>query len=153
MPGLDGLEVCTRLHDLDARVPVVLITGHPNPAIRARARAAGIPLVDKPLAFDALLGLLARTPPETPPETPPRRHAPRPSPSRPDQTRRKPDRQTGARRRARGRATLAEATAAPACGGGRSQGPCALRHSVRPSKRTGPRRSCLHGTTICQAYS
>lgn len=59
LPGLDGLEVCARLHDLDARVPVVLITGHPDPAIRARARAAGIPLVEKPLAFDALLGLLA----------------------------------------------------------------------------------------------
>ena len=59
LPGLDGLEVCARLHDLDARVPVVLITGHPDPAIRARARAAGIPLVEKPLAFDALLGRLA----------------------------------------------------------------------------------------------
>ncbi|KOX60284.1 hypothetical protein ADL19_02625, partial [Streptomyces purpurogeneiscleroticus] len=78
LPGLDGLEVCARLHDLDARVPVVLITGHPNPAIRARARAAGIPLVDKPLAFDALLGLLApATARDTARDTAP---APRPAP-------------------------------------------------------------------------
>ncbi|GJD77401.1 response regulator [Methylobacterium gregans] len=59
MAGMDGLEVFGRLRKLDAHVPVVLITGHPDPGIRTRARAAGIPLVDKPLVFDALLGLLA----------------------------------------------------------------------------------------------
>ncbi|WP_245524367.1 response regulator transcription factor [Methylobacterium nonmethylotrophicum] len=59
MPGMDGLEVCRRLWDIDARVPVILITGHPNPRIRTRAREAGVPLVDKPLAFEALVGLLA----------------------------------------------------------------------------------------------
>jgi|GEM_PF-898162 len=59
MAGMDGLEVFGRLRNLDAHVPVVLITGHPDPGIRARAKAAGVPLVDKPLAFDALLGLLA----------------------------------------------------------------------------------------------
>ncbi|SEI05694.1 Response regulator receiver domain-containing protein [Methylobacterium sp. 275MFSha3.1] len=60
MPGMDGLEVLGHLRELDAHVPVVLITGHPDPGIRARARAAGVPLVDKPLVFDALLGLLAK---------------------------------------------------------------------------------------------
>ena len=59
MPGMEGLEVYARLRDLDAQVPVVLITGHPDPGIRTRARAAGVPLVEKPLAFDALLGMLA----------------------------------------------------------------------------------------------
>lgn len=59
MPGMDGLEVFARLRDLAPRVPVILITGHPDPSIRTRARAAGITLVEKPLAFDALLGLLA----------------------------------------------------------------------------------------------
>ena len=59
MPGMDGLEVAARLRDLDVRVPAVLITGHPDPAIRVRARAAGIPVVEKPLACNALLGLLA----------------------------------------------------------------------------------------------
>ncbi|MEE7462912.1 response regulator [Methylobacterium fujisawaense] len=59
MAGMDGLEVFGRLRNLDAHVPVVLITGHPDPGIRTRARVAGIPLIDKPLMFDALLGLLA----------------------------------------------------------------------------------------------
>jgi FixJ family two-component response regulator len=59
MPGIDGLEVCSRLRGLDARVPVVLITGHPDPNIRTRAHAAGVPLVEKPLAVDAVLGMLA----------------------------------------------------------------------------------------------
>jgi len=59
MPGMDGLGVFGRLRDLPPRVPVVLITGHPDPGIRTRARAAGIPLFEKPLAFDALLDLPA----------------------------------------------------------------------------------------------
>jgi FixJ family two-component response regulator len=59
MPDIDGLEVCSRLRGLDARLPVVLITGHPDPGIRTRAHAAGVPLVEKPLAFEALLGMLA----------------------------------------------------------------------------------------------
>lgn len=59
MAGMEGLEVFGRLRTLDPHVPVVLITGHPNPGIRTRARAAGIPLIDKPLEFDALLCLLA----------------------------------------------------------------------------------------------
>ncbi|MEE7501934.1 response regulator transcription factor [Methylobacterium sp. C33D] len=62
MPGMDGLEVCGRLRDLDAGVPVILITGHPDPGIRTRASAAGIPLVEKPLAFDALMGMLVAGP-------------------------------------------------------------------------------------------
>lgn len=59
MPGMDGLEVCRRLRDIDASVPVILITGHPNPGIRSRAREARVPVVDKPLAFEALVDLLA----------------------------------------------------------------------------------------------
>jgi FixJ family two-component response regulator len=59
MPDIDGLEVCRRLRGLDARLPLVLITGHPDPNIRVRASAAGVPLVEKPLAFEAILGMLA----------------------------------------------------------------------------------------------
>jgi FixJ family two-component response regulator len=58
MPGLDGLEVFAQLRSLDAVVPVVLITGHPDPGIRTRARLAGLSVVEKPLAFDALLSML-----------------------------------------------------------------------------------------------
>jgi FixJ family two-component response regulator len=66
MAGMDGLEVFGRLRRLDAHVPVVLITGHPDPGIRARAREAGIPVVEKPLVFDAFLGLLADDAPSIP---------------------------------------------------------------------------------------
>lgn len=59
MPGMEGLEVFARLRDLDPRVSVVLVTGHPDPRIRTRARAAGLPLIEKPLAFDALVGMIA----------------------------------------------------------------------------------------------
>lgn len=59
MPGMDGLEVAERLRALDVRVRTVLITGHLDPAIRARAQAVGIPVLDKPLALQALLGMLA----------------------------------------------------------------------------------------------
>lgn len=59
MADMDGLEVFARLRDLDRGVPVVLITGHPDPGIRARASAAGVPLVEKPLAWDVLLDVLA----------------------------------------------------------------------------------------------
>ncbi len=59
MPGMDGLEVYAKLRKVEPRVPVILITGHPDPRIRIRARAAGVPLVEKPLAFDALLAMVA----------------------------------------------------------------------------------------------
>jgi|UPI0002E016C0 FixJ family two-component response regulator len=62
MPGMDGLEVFGRLRDLDARVPVVLITGHPDPGIRLRARAAGLPVVEKPLVFEGVLELVTTGP-------------------------------------------------------------------------------------------
>jgi FixJ family two-component response regulator len=58
MPGLPGLEVVGRLRDLDAQIPVILITGHPDPAIRTRARAVGIPLMEKPFVFETLLDMI-----------------------------------------------------------------------------------------------
>lgn len=61
MPGMDGLEVLTRLRDLDARVPGVLITGHPDPRIRSAALGAGVPLIEKPLAFEAFRAMLPVT--------------------------------------------------------------------------------------------
>lgn len=58
MPGMDGLEVLSRLRDLDARVPAVLITGHPDPRIRLAASGIGVPLIEKPLAFEIFQAML-----------------------------------------------------------------------------------------------
>src|SRR3954467_6976119 len=38
MPGMNGLEVFMRRRELDIRAPAVLVTGHPDPRIRTRAR-------------------------------------------------------------------------------------------------------------------
>lgn len=60
MPGMDGLEVFARLQELAVDAPAVLITGHPDARIRTRAREVGLPLVEKPLTFDAFLATLAQ---------------------------------------------------------------------------------------------
>ncbi|MGH1573322.1 hypothetical protein ACRAWG_24960 [Methylobacterium sp. P31] len=39
--------------------PVVLTTGHPDPLIRKRARAAGLPLVEKTVSPDLLCAIEA----------------------------------------------------------------------------------------------
>ena len=59
MPGMDGLEVFRRLRASGLATPAVLMTGHPDPGIRARARDAGLPLIEKPLALDAFMTMLA----------------------------------------------------------------------------------------------
>ena len=55
LPGLDGLELLDRLRARDVRMPAVLITTNPRPHLRARAAAAGVPIIEKPLLTDALL--------------------------------------------------------------------------------------------------
>ena len=54
LPGADGLEVVRRLRERRVGLPAVLITTAPTPTLRARARAAGVPIVEKPLLGDAL---------------------------------------------------------------------------------------------------
>jgi two-component system, LuxR family, response regulator FixJ len=49
MPGKTGLELLTELRSRDIHWPAILMTGHPHPAVRQRAAAAGIPLLEKPL--------------------------------------------------------------------------------------------------------
>ena len=60
MPGMDGLEVFARLRELAVHAPAVLITGHPDPRIRSRAREVGLPLVEKPITFDTFMVTLAK---------------------------------------------------------------------------------------------
>lgn len=54
LPGMNGLELLARLRARKVALPAVLITSHPNAALRAGAAAAGVPIVEKPLMADAL---------------------------------------------------------------------------------------------------
>lgn len=55
LPGADGLELLDRLRANGVRMPAVLITTNPRTNLRARAAAAGVPIIEKPLLTDALL--------------------------------------------------------------------------------------------------
>lgn len=55
MPVMDGLAVVRRLRELKVQAPVILMTGHPDPKIATRAKAAGLDLIEKPLSQDMLL--------------------------------------------------------------------------------------------------
>lgn len=54
LPGITGLEALTRLRDRDVELPAILMTSHPSAWVRAAARAAGAPILEKPLLGDAL---------------------------------------------------------------------------------------------------
>lgn len=55
MPGLDGLSLMTRLHEIDSDIPVILITGHGDVQLAVRAMRAGAwDFVEKPFAATAL---------------------------------------------------------------------------------------------------
>jgi FixJ family two-component response regulator len=56
LPGVNGLEALRQLRARDVALPAVLITTNPQPTLRAAAAAAGVPIVEKPLLNDALLG-------------------------------------------------------------------------------------------------
>jgi FixJ family two-component response regulator len=54
MPEMTGLDLLARLRTIGIVLPAILITGAPSAALHARARQAGIPLIEKPLFGDAL---------------------------------------------------------------------------------------------------
>jgi hypothetical protein len=54
-----GLPVIV-VDDDAAVLPALLITGHPSTALLARARKAGVNIVDKPLFGNALLAVICR---------------------------------------------------------------------------------------------
>jgi two-component system, LuxR family, response regulator FixJ len=55
LPDMDGLELVGRLRNDHCSLPAILVTSHPNAALRRRANAAGVNLVEKPLLSDALV--------------------------------------------------------------------------------------------------
>lgn len=60
MPGIGGLGLLRRLGDLDASVPVIIMTSDTDPTIRSRALEAGAhACLTKPIADHVLLRHLA----------------------------------------------------------------------------------------------
>lgn len=59
MPGIDGLETMSRIRQLDAEVPIIIMSGHAtiDTAVRA-TRQGAFDFVEKPLSSDRLLILL-----------------------------------------------------------------------------------------------
>ncbi|AYN92930.1 sigma-54-dependent Fis family transcriptional regulator [Pseudomonas sp. LTJR-52] len=61
MPGIDGIELLGQLHNQDADLPVVLITGHGDVPLAVQAmRAGAYDFLEKPFANDALLDSVRR---------------------------------------------------------------------------------------------
>jgi two-component system nitrogen regulation response regulator NtrX len=60
MPGIDGLETLSRIHQIDALMPVIMMSGHAtiDTAVRA-TRQGAFDFVEKPLSFDRLM-IMAR---------------------------------------------------------------------------------------------
>jgi two-component system response regulator FixJ len=59
MPDMSGLELAELLHARVDRIPVLLITASPTPAIVARAALLGIEVLEKPARPEALLKFLS----------------------------------------------------------------------------------------------
>ena len=61
LPGLSVIDLKRRLDAEGARLPVVLVTARTEPALHARAHAAGaICVLTKPFTADALLACVAK---------------------------------------------------------------------------------------------
>ena len=60
MPGMTGLELLETLQARRSRIPVILITGRSDSSLKQRAaRAGAVTLIEKPVAGEKLLDLLA----------------------------------------------------------------------------------------------
>lgn len=60
LPGMDGLALLERLRATGVGLPAILITTNPRTALRIRAAAAGVPIIEKPLLTDALLTIVRK---------------------------------------------------------------------------------------------
>ncbi len=55
MPGMNGMELIARLRARKVVTPAILVISQPNAALAARAAAADIPIVEKPLLNNMLV--------------------------------------------------------------------------------------------------
>jgi CheY-like chemotaxis protein len=58
MPGLNGMETCKRLCELDAGMPVCFMTGYNSDEIRVQLSKLHVPVLQKPFNLSALLAVL-----------------------------------------------------------------------------------------------
>lgn len=57
MPDMDGLELVQRVHEIDAALPIVVITGHGDVPLAVQAMKSGAAdFIEKPFDDEALLG-------------------------------------------------------------------------------------------------
>jgi len=54
LPRMSGLDLLARLRSAGVTAPSILITTHPSHSTRARASAAGVEIIEKPLLDDQL---------------------------------------------------------------------------------------------------
>lgn len=54
LPEMNGLDLLCELRKRNIDLPAILMTTHPNHAVRDRAALAGVPLIEKPLLNDML---------------------------------------------------------------------------------------------------
>lgn len=61
LPGIDGLELMRRIHQVDADLPVILITGHGDISMAVNAiREGAYDFIEKPFAAELLLDVVRR---------------------------------------------------------------------------------------------
>jgi two-component system, LuxR family, response regulator FixJ len=62
MSGINGLELQARLTAAGHRIPILFITAHDNPPVRAKALAGGaVAFIDKPVKKDLLITEINRS--------------------------------------------------------------------------------------------
>ena len=54
LPDINGLDVLAQLRHRNITLPAILVTTHPNQLVRARAKAAEVRIIEKPLLNEAL---------------------------------------------------------------------------------------------------
>ena len=55
LPGMTGLELLALLRQRNIAIPAILVTTHPDEAVRKSAREASVPIVEKPFLENALV--------------------------------------------------------------------------------------------------